>query len=235
VGVQNYARLNRDLMIDAILEAARSAEVAAALHGRRPRGRVAGIECRKDTDVIDEASVDYKPIDAVMAAQKDLVEVVHTLHALRDDAALISMAVPCQNLIRATETRIQPRERKPRSFNEPSTLRLEVESIRICDISFNSASMRLLATPISCMTDRTADVTCLRKWIGTTPRCFGAAILMAAPYALKSLSSEIFKLKTAVPTEQCCPCSSQNLGPDGERFSRIVRPGIEEIIRVFFR
>jgi tRNA-splicing ligase RtcB len=89
---------------------------AAALHGRRPRGCVAGIECHKDTDVIDEASVAYKLIDAVMAAQKDLVEVVHTLHALRDDAVLTSMAVPCQDLIRARETRIQPRERKPRSF-----------------------------------------------------------------------------------------------------------------------
>ncbi|HKD67757.1 MAG TPA: RtcB family protein [Candidatus Binataceae bacterium] len=40
----------------------------------------AGIECRKDADVIDETPAAYKPIDAVMAAQKDLVEVVHTLH-----------------------------------------------------------------------------------------------------------------------------------------------------------
>jgi tRNA-splicing ligase RtcB len=40
----------------------------------------AGIECRKDVDVIDETPAAYKPIDAVMAAQKDLVEVVHTLH-----------------------------------------------------------------------------------------------------------------------------------------------------------
>jgi tRNA-splicing ligase RtcB len=39
-----------------------------------------GIECRKDADVIDETPAAYKPIDAVMAAQKDLVEVVHTLH-----------------------------------------------------------------------------------------------------------------------------------------------------------
>lgn len=39
----------------------------------------AGIECRKDTEVIDETPMAYKDIDAVMAAQTDLVEVVHTL------------------------------------------------------------------------------------------------------------------------------------------------------------
>jgi tRNA-splicing ligase RtcB (3'-phosphate/5'-hydroxy nucleic acid ligase) len=39
----------------------------------------AGIECRKDSDVIDETPAAYKPIDAVMAAQQDLVEIAHTL------------------------------------------------------------------------------------------------------------------------------------------------------------
>lgn len=39
----------------------------------------AGIECRKDADVLDETPAAYKPIDAVMAAQAGLVEVVHTL------------------------------------------------------------------------------------------------------------------------------------------------------------
>jgi tRNA-splicing ligase RtcB len=39
----------------------------------------AGVECRKDPDVIDETPAAYKPIDAVMAAQADLVEIVHTL------------------------------------------------------------------------------------------------------------------------------------------------------------
>jgi tRNA-splicing ligase RtcB len=39
----------------------------------------AGVECRKDADVIDETPAAYKPIDAVMHAQRDLVEVVHTL------------------------------------------------------------------------------------------------------------------------------------------------------------
>ncbi|MDT9002252.1 RtcB family protein [Paucibacter sp. APW11] len=39
----------------------------------------AGVECRKDADVIDEIPMAYKDIDAVMAAQSDLVEVVHTL------------------------------------------------------------------------------------------------------------------------------------------------------------
>ncbi|SCK62121.1 tRNA-splicing ligase RtcB [Variovorax sp. HW608] len=38
-----------------------------------------GVECRKDENVIDEIPMAYKDIDAVMAAQKDLVEVVHTL------------------------------------------------------------------------------------------------------------------------------------------------------------
>ncbi|MBH9576677.1 RtcB family protein [Inhella proteolytica] len=38
-----------------------------------------GVECRKDADVIDEIPMAYKDIDAVMAAQEDLVEVVHTL------------------------------------------------------------------------------------------------------------------------------------------------------------
>jgi len=39
----------------------------------------AGVECRKDADVIDETPMAYKPIDQVMAAQGDLVEVVHEL------------------------------------------------------------------------------------------------------------------------------------------------------------
>jgi tRNA-splicing ligase RtcB len=38
-----------------------------------------GVECRKDADVVDEIPMAYKDIDAVMAAQRDLVEVVHTL------------------------------------------------------------------------------------------------------------------------------------------------------------
>lgn len=38
-----------------------------------------GVECRKDEEVIDETPAAYKDIDAVMAAQSDLVEVVHTL------------------------------------------------------------------------------------------------------------------------------------------------------------
>lgn len=40
---------------------------------------VRGVECRKDEDVIDESPAAYKPIGAVMAAQADLVEIVHTL------------------------------------------------------------------------------------------------------------------------------------------------------------
>ena len=41
---------------------------------RRP-----GVECRKDEGVIDETPGAYKDIDAVMAAQTALVDVVHTL------------------------------------------------------------------------------------------------------------------------------------------------------------
>ena len=39
----------------------------------------AGVECRKDEGVIDETPKAYKSIEAVMAAQADLVEIVHTL------------------------------------------------------------------------------------------------------------------------------------------------------------
>jgi tRNA-splicing ligase RtcB (3'-phosphate/5'-hydroxy nucleic acid ligase) len=39
----------------------------------------AGIECRKDAEVIDETPAAYKSIDEVMRAQRDLVEVVYTL------------------------------------------------------------------------------------------------------------------------------------------------------------
>ena len=38
-----------------------------------------GVECRKDAGVIDETPAAYKPIEKVMAAQADLVEIVHTL------------------------------------------------------------------------------------------------------------------------------------------------------------
>jgi tRNA-splicing ligase RtcB len=39
----------------------------------------AGVECRKDVGVIDETPAAYKSIEAVMNAQKDLVDVVHRL------------------------------------------------------------------------------------------------------------------------------------------------------------
>ena len=39
----------------------------------------AGVECRKDEGVLDETPGAYKAIDDVMAAQGDLVEIVHTL------------------------------------------------------------------------------------------------------------------------------------------------------------
>lgn len=43
------------------------------------RRATAHVECRKDKDVIDEIPMAYKDIDAVMQAQRALVEVVHTL------------------------------------------------------------------------------------------------------------------------------------------------------------
>ncbi|HEY6095306.1 MAG TPA: RtcB family protein [Gallionellaceae bacterium] len=42
-------------------------------------GATAHVECRKDEAVIDEIPMAYKDIDAVMEAQRALVEVVHTL------------------------------------------------------------------------------------------------------------------------------------------------------------
>ncbi|TXH73229.1 MAG: RtcB family protein [Lysobacteraceae bacterium] len=46
---------------------------------KQHREATAHVECRKDEGVIDESPAAYKDIDAVMAAQSDLVEVVHTL------------------------------------------------------------------------------------------------------------------------------------------------------------
>lgn len=43
------------------------------------KAATAGVECRKDTGVLDETPGAYKDIDAVMAAQSDLVDIVHTL------------------------------------------------------------------------------------------------------------------------------------------------------------
>ena len=41
--------------------------------------QTAGIECRKDTGVLDEIPAAYKDIDTVMANSSDLVEILHTL------------------------------------------------------------------------------------------------------------------------------------------------------------
>ena len=43
------------------------------------RRMTTGVECRKDAEVIDETPAAYKPIDKVMEAQSDLVDVVHEL------------------------------------------------------------------------------------------------------------------------------------------------------------
>ncbi len=41
--------------------------------------QTAGVECRKDAGIIDELPAAYKDVDAVLSAQRDLVEVVHSL------------------------------------------------------------------------------------------------------------------------------------------------------------
>jgi tRNA-splicing ligase RtcB (3'-phosphate/5'-hydroxy nucleic acid ligase) len=41
-----------------------------------------GVECRKDSDVIDETPAAYKTIEAVREAQSDLVAIAHTLRPL---------------------------------------------------------------------------------------------------------------------------------------------------------
>ena len=46
----------------------------AADHLAQHREATAHVECRKDAGVIDESPAAYKDIDAVMAAQSDLVE-----------------------------------------------------------------------------------------------------------------------------------------------------------------
>jgi tRNA-splicing ligase RtcB len=38
-----------------------------------------GVECRKDAGVLDELPAAYKDVDAVMSAQAELTEIVHTL------------------------------------------------------------------------------------------------------------------------------------------------------------
>ena len=46
------------------------------------RQQTEGVECRKDEGVLDEIPGAYKDLDLVMAAQADLVDVVHTLRAV---------------------------------------------------------------------------------------------------------------------------------------------------------
>lgn len=65
---------------------------AGRLYGRKEAKRrftledhakaTAGVECRKDESVLDETPAAYKDIDAVMAAQADLVKVRHTLRQI---------------------------------------------------------------------------------------------------------------------------------------------------------
>ncbi len=54
-------------------------QAKAVISLEQHRKATAGVECRKDANVLDESPSAYKNIDAVMAAQNDLVEIVHTL------------------------------------------------------------------------------------------------------------------------------------------------------------
>lgn len=54
-------------------------QARASITLQQHREATAHVECRKDAAVIDESPAAYKSIDAVMAAQTDLVEVLHTL------------------------------------------------------------------------------------------------------------------------------------------------------------
>jgi tRNA-splicing ligase RtcB len=42
----------------------------------------AGVECKKDASVLDETPMAYKDVDAVIAAEADLIDIVHTLKAV---------------------------------------------------------------------------------------------------------------------------------------------------------
>lgn len=53
-------------------------QITLAMHAED----TAGVVCRKDEGVLDESPRAYKDVDAVMAAQADLVEVVHTLEGV---------------------------------------------------------------------------------------------------------------------------------------------------------
>ncbi|RYZ75609.1 MAG: RtcB family protein, partial [Proteobacteria bacterium] len=54
-------------------------EAKAKITVEQHRQATRGVECRKDEQVLDESPAAYKDIDLVMNAQRDLVEVVHTL------------------------------------------------------------------------------------------------------------------------------------------------------------
>ncbi len=85
MGVRSYivrGKGNRDAFLSCSHGAGRAMSRAEARRRFSEADHIAateGVECRKDTGVIDETPMAYKDIDAVMAAQTDLVDVVHTL------------------------------------------------------------------------------------------------------------------------------------------------------------
>ena len=73
VAVRGHARLNLFDVVPGVTKAKKMFTVEDHVKATE------GVECRKDAGVIDEIPGAYKDIDAVMAAQADLVDVVHTL------------------------------------------------------------------------------------------------------------------------------------------------------------
>jgi hypothetical protein len=51
-----------------------------------------GVECRKDQPVIDETPAAYKPIEQVMQAQSDLMEIARTLKQMVCIKGLLAIA-----------------------------------------------------------------------------------------------------------------------------------------------
>ena len=69
------------IMTPKALTADQLTQLKAALLARQAdlQAQTAGVICRKDRGVLDEIPGAYKDIDQVMANQRDLTEILHTL------------------------------------------------------------------------------------------------------------------------------------------------------------
>ena len=84
-----------------------------------------GVECRKDEDVIDETPAAYKPIDAVMAAQADLVPDLCTAGGILPELELRPNHLGTPLSWDETETWRSSELRKPIPWRSPKWLRTE--------------------------------------------------------------------------------------------------------------